>query len=200
MLCGMSTPAIPLLFHGGREFSLAELSSARLDGEVTPVGDAFAPLGVPVDVRHRVAALAADVPPGCSIVGRSAAWAHGAVGRCPLPVEVGGAGPSARWERPYRSVRTMRIRHDHLQLVPVGAVGVGVLTPVAAVIDLARIGRSPADDALMVSVIRRCALTRDVLLTAIGEWSRLPGKRRALERIEAALVSARQPPLTRYTS
>jgi hypothetical protein len=191
MLSGMSSPAIPLLFHGGREFSVAELSAARLDGELFAVGDAFAPVGEPIDARHRAAALLGDVPPGYTIVGRSAAWLHGAGGRCPVPVEIGGPGPSSRWVRPYRSVRTMRIRDGHRVLVPVGRLAVPVLSPVGTVIDLARILRGPEDEALLAAAVRRCGAGHDELLAALDEWTRLPGKREVARRIEAASVSRR---------
>jgi hypothetical protein len=191
MLSGMSSSALPLLFHGGREFSVAELSAARLDGELFAVGDAFAPVGEPIDARHRAAALLGDVPPGYTIVGRSAAWLHGAGGRCPVPVEIGGPGPASRWVRPYRSVRTMRIRDGHRVLVPVGRLTVPVLSPVGAVIDLARIVRCPADEALLAAAVRRCGADRDDLLAALDEWTRLPGKREVARRIEAASLSPR---------
>ncbi|PSL39462.1 hypothetical protein CLV49_3102 [Labedella gwakjiensis] len=191
MLSGMSSPALPLLFIGGREFSIAELSSARIDGELLPVGDGFAPVGEPVGVRHRAAALVGDIPPAYTVVGRSAAWLHGAGGRCPVPVEVGGSGPAARWVRPYRSVRTMRIRDEHRMHVPVGRLSVAVLTPVGTAIDLARIGVSPEDDALLRAIVRRCGLEKAQLLADLDDWTHLPGKRHVAGRIEAACVSHR---------
>ncbi|RUR00733.1 hypothetical protein [Labedella endophytica] len=186
----MSSPALPLLFFGGLEFSVAELSAARIDGEVVAVGDGFAPVGLPVDVRHRAAALAADVPLGYTLVGRSAAWVHGASARCPVPVEIGGSGPAARWARPYRSVRTMRIRDDHRLVVVVGRIGVPVLSPVATVIDLARLDPTPSEAALMTAVVRRCRLTRESLLDSLDDWTHLPGKRHIAERLRAATAGA----------
>lgn len=191
MLSGMSTPALPLLFIGGHEFSLAELSAARLDGELFAVGDGFVPVGIPIDARHRAAALLGDVPPGCTVVGRSAAWIHGAGGRCPTPVEIGGPGPSSRWVRPYRSVRTMRIREGHRVIVPVGRLTLPVLSPVGTIIDLARIGSSAEDTALMEALARRCDLDGDEVLTALEEWTHLPGKSAVAHRVAAACVSRR---------
>jgi hypothetical protein len=187
MLSVMSTPALPLVFLGGREFSVAELSAARIDGEVVAVGDGFAPIGEPVDMRHRATALLGDLPPGYTVVGRTAAWVHGVGGRCPVPVEVGGSGPSSRWVRPYRSVRTMRIRDDHRVLVAVGRLDVPVLSPVATVIDLARISDSDADSALMTAVVRRCGIDRDSVLGALEDWAHLPGKRVVARRVESVL-------------
>lgn len=191
MLSGMTSPALPLVFFGGREFSVAELSSARLDGELLAVGDGFAPIGDPVDARHRAAALLGDVPPGCTIVGRSAAWLHGAGGRCPVPVEVGGPGPSSRWVRPYRSVRTMRIREGHRMFIPVGPSELPVLSPVGTVIDLARIASTPADERLMADVVRRCGVGLDELRRSLEEWTHLPGKGAIARRVEAAVISRR---------
>ena len=187
----MSSPALPLLLLGGREFSVAELTAARLDGELLAVGDGFAPVGAPVDSRHRAAALLADVPPGYTVVGRSAAWLHGAGGRCPVPVEIGGSGPAARWERPYRSVRTMRIRLDQRLRILVGGLELSTLSPIGTAIDLARIGETTEDAALLAAVMHRCALDRHSIDTALAAWTHLPGKREVRRRLEEALVSRR---------
>lgn len=188
----MTLPLLPALFIGGREFSIAELSAARLDGDLVGLAGAFAASGELVDHRHRAAAIAADVPPGTTVVGRSAAWLHGGAGPLPLPVEVGVSGPATRWARPYRSVRSMRIRAEHRELVGLADVVVATLSPVAAVIDLARVDERPGDLRLVHAVIdRRRVSARDVF-AALNDWTHLPGKRDVRARLERVFSLSRR--------
>lgn len=179
----MTTLLLPALFIGGHEFSIAELSAARLDGDLVVVGAAFAAAGTPIDHRHRAAAIAADVPPGCTVVGRSAAWLHSGSGAAPLPLEIGVAGPTSRWSRPHRSARSMRIRPEHRELVGFGPATVTTLSPVGTIIDLARMPRRRGDDELMRAIASRRGIAADDVLAALDRWTHLPGKREAHARL-----------------
>ncbi|RWZ51695.1 hypothetical protein ELQ90_06250 [Labedella phragmitis] len=188
----MTTPLLPALFIGGHEFSIAELSAARLDGDLVVVGAAFAAAGTPVDHRHRAAAIAADVPPGCTVVGRSAAWLHSGSGEVPLPLEIGVSGPTSRWSRPHRSARSMRIRPEHREIVGIGTAAVLTLSPVATIIDLARMPRRRGDDALLRAVASRRGIPAADVLSALDDWAHLPGKREAEARLRTCFELSRR--------
>lgn len=189
------TTLLPSLLIDGHEFSIAELSAARLDGDVVGVGSAFAPAGALVDHRHRAAAIAADVPPAGIVVGRSAAWLQSGFGRPPLPIEIGVSGPATRWSRPYRNARSMRVRPEHRETVGIAGATVAVLTPVAVVLDLARVAPEAGDDALIRAVLERCGVAMDEVFDALARWTHLPGKREVVARLGS--LSAGQPPFTR---
>ncbi|RWZ61413.1 hypothetical protein ELQ92_10455 [Labedella populi] len=191
----MTSLLLPALFVDGREFSIAELSAARLDGDLVGVGTAYAPIGDLVDHRHRAAAIATDVPPGGIVVGRSAAWLHSGCGRLPLPLEIGVTGPATRWRRPYRSTRSMRIRPEHREVVGIDGSSVVTLSPIATILDLARVGDLASDDTLIRAVAQQRGVSPAEVFAALDGWSHLPGKRDALARLEECF--APQPPLTR---
>ncbi len=188
----MSRPLLPSLFIGGHEFSLAELSAARLDGELVGVGHAFAAIGECVDHRHRAASLAADVPPGSTVVGRSAAWLYGGSGPAPRRLELGVAGPATRWATPFRSIRSMRIRPEHRERLGIAGASVAALSPVSTVIDLARISGRPGDERLVSAVMARLALSADDVFAVLDDWTHLPGKQAIAERLENALGLSRR--------
>lgn len=189
------TTLLPSVFIDGREFSIAELSAARLDGHLVGVGSAFAPTGAFIDHRHRAAAIADDVPPGSIVVGRSAAWLHSGHGPMPLPVEIGVSGPATRWSRPFRSARSMRIRPEHREIIGIGDASVATLSPVGTILDLARVSPESGDDVLIRAVLERRGVAAQDVFDALERWTHLPGKRDVFARLESAL--APQPPLTR---
>jgi hypothetical protein len=188
----MTWTALPPLLLADLDLPRTELDAARLDGELVRVGDGFVPVGAPVDARHRAAALAADVPAGATLVGRSAAWVHGAAGRCPIPVEVGSPGPSSRWVRPYRTVRAMRIRSEHREEYGIRDRRIAVLSPVATVIDLLRIPSMPGDVSLLGSLIRRRGIQFVDVLACLDEWTHLPGKRELRARLDGVYALSRR--------
>jgi hypothetical protein len=189
------TSLLPSLFIDGHEFSIAELSAARLDGDLVGVGAAFVPVGALVDHRHRAASIALDVPPGGIVVGRSAAWLHSGLGAPPLPVEIGVSGPATRWALPHRNARSMRIRPEHREVIGFGEDSVATLSAVATVLDLARAPQRPDDGVIMRAILDRRGATATEVFDALDRWTHLPGKRAVADRLRA--VFGAQPPFTR---
>ena len=69
------------------DLPLAELSAARLDGEVAALGHGYAPIDVPAGVSARARSLARVLPRRLIADRRTAAWVHGAIERLPQRVD-----------------------------------------------------------------------------------------------------------------
>ena len=65
------------------DLSLAELCAARIDGELMPIGDGWAPVDEPDLPSLRAAAVALRAPRALVIERRSAAWVHGGLASPP---------------------------------------------------------------------------------------------------------------------
>lgn len=74
----------PFLYFAGDRLSTAELTSARLDGDVVEVGDAYMPADAIETRELRAGSLRERVPPSLALVRESAAWVHGAVEDAPV--------------------------------------------------------------------------------------------------------------------
>lgn len=74
----------PFLYFAGDRLSSAELTSARLDGDVVEVGDAFMPADAIETRELRAGSLRERVPETLALVRESAAWVHGAVMDAPV--------------------------------------------------------------------------------------------------------------------
>jgi len=66
------------------DLSLAELCAARIDGELMPIGDGWAPVDEPDLPSLRAAAVALRAPRALVVERRSAAWVHGALDAPPM--------------------------------------------------------------------------------------------------------------------
>ncbi|OZB85135.1 MAG: hypothetical protein B7X41_08190 [Microbacterium sp. 14-71-5] len=122
----------------GDRLSLAELTAARLDGDVVGLGETFAPADLVETAVLRAASLIPLIPgmPGAAFAGMSAAWIHGAGDAAPEPHEIQSASG-----RRLRAPATRRIIvHDPIlgpaDLQRLG--GVAVTTPERTLIDLLR--------------------------------------------------------------
>lgn len=124
------------LYIAGGRLSRAELSGARLDGDVVEVGDAYMPADAVETREMRAASLRADVPAVLAVTRATAAWVHGAL-----------AEPPAR----HRVQRVSRARIHHVldhrllyrdQLLGADVVqcvaGLWLTTPERTLADLAR--------------------------------------------------------------
>jgi hypothetical protein len=183
------------------ELPLAELCAARIDGEVFPIGDCFAPVDAVDASALRGAALLSLGGHRAIAVLESALWVHGL---CLHPPDVHRLWVSRR-ER-IRLPNSRRLAAGSAQfgaddLLRLG--GMQVTTIERTVIDLLfadvfdqrRADLVGAAFAAQPSCAARCA-------ARIAGAEHLPGKRRALRRL-AELPTARaatQPALTRYTS
>ncbi|MFV0372927.1 SAM-dependent methyltransferase [Microbacterium sp.] len=73
----------PFVYHSDDRLSAAELRSARLDGLVVELGDAFIPADAVETPELRAASLSVLVGSDMALTHESAAWVHGALLRLP---------------------------------------------------------------------------------------------------------------------
>jgi hypothetical protein len=171
--------------HPHAALSLAELSAARLDGELAMVGDAYAPADALETPALRAASLRVLLGTQLVAIGMTAAWVHGAVGRPPAVhhVQRGERGVT----RPVR--RDVRFRDtpaDPADVVALG--GVRVTHPARTLVELAR----EAADPRCAEAARRLATPE--LLAEAGAWlrahRRFPGRRPALAFLDGVEPTA----------
>lgn len=127
----MSAPLIRI-----DRLSPAELSAARLDGDVFELGGGYMPADAPECASLRAATIVGVYGPGLVAVGLSAAWVHGATGDEPLP-HLAQPLPGVR-ARARGHIAGLRVRDRPVEAG--GAVdtnGLWVLTPARTLGDLA---------------------------------------------------------------
>lgn len=161
--------------HPRAVLSLAELSAARLDGELAMVGDAYAAADALETPALRAASLRVLLGTQLVAIGMTAAWVHGAVGRPPAVhhVQRGERGVT----RPVR--RDVRFRDTAIDPADVVALGgVRVTHAARTLVELAR----EASDPRCAEAARRLATPG--LLAEAAAWlhahRRFPGRRAAL--------------------
>lgn len=165
-----------LLYVPGRRLTLAELSAARLDGDVVEIGDAYIPADLTENPDVRASSVAALVRPGTAAAGSTAAWIHGAGDIPPAVHHIRRSVP--RRVRPQLSGRV--IFHDGalspLEIARIG--GIDVATPLRTMLDLAT---GLHRDARLLTWIERLALVDPALIAesieSMQEWNRVPGSR-----------------------
>ncbi|GAA3645317.1 type IV toxin-antitoxin system AbiEi family antitoxin [Microbacterium marinilacus] len=167
--------------HGG--LSPAELSAARLDGDLVVVGDAHVPAHALETPFLRAATLRPVLGDDLIAIGHSAAWVHGALGLPPRVHHV--QRGRSRTKRPIdHRVRFRDTALDDADVVRIG--GVRVSSRARTLVELARIGD---DDPTGAAAARRIA-TPEVTREAIA-WLdshlRFPGRRPARRFIDAVI-------------
>ncbi len=183
-----------------RDLPEAELQAGVLDGELVRVGEGFCAIDTIVSSHHRAASIAAEVP-GWSIAERgTAAWIYGIVG--PQPRRLSLCVTSIGNVRPFSSHRYAfrEVVLGDRDVVVIG--GLSVTTPLRTAIDIVRIDDSfqpGSQDIVRALSSLGCGFTLDDCVNAIASRRNLPHKRKALQRLTAALTSSRenQPALTR---
>ncbi|MBB2977011.1 hypothetical protein FHX49_002603 [Microbacterium endophyticum] len=130
--------ASPFLYFADTRLSLAELSAARLDGDVVELGEGFIPADAVETTALRAASLAPLLPPELAASHLSAAWVHGAIVEAP-PRHTVVRSVSRRLH--FRIGRRFIYRDA---FVPEGDLenwaGIKVTTPTRTVVDLLRGG------------------------------------------------------------
>ena len=126
----------PFLYFADDPLSRAELTGARLDGDLVEVGEAYMPADAVETRELRAASLRRLIPPSLTVVRASAAWVHGAVMDAPTRHAV----QRRSAVRPHQLLDARLVYHDH-PLPPgvderVG--GIWVTTPAQTLADLAR--------------------------------------------------------------
>ncbi|TXN32101.1 type IV toxin-antitoxin system AbiEi family antitoxin [Lacisediminihabitans profunda] len=173
------------------DLPLAELTAARLDGEVYAVDECFSPLDEFEATQHRALALLASFPRRLIAEQHTAAWVLGAQ-PAPPPVHQFCVSIEAR-TRPTIALR-MSVREvviddgDLLQMA-----GLAVTTPLRTAVDLARC--SPVfrdrDLPLVAELMRIGGFGVEDCAELLNRRRNLPDKRLALARLVAA-ASLRQ--------
>ncbi len=199
---------------GTPDLPAAELQAARLDGELYPAADGFAPIDEIETPASRAHAALVGAGPGVIAERRTAAWIWGALPRAPRPAEVCIDSSRGRCGVHRLAAPPREVLITAAEVVDFGQAR--VTTVLRTVVDLARFpggggGGGGGDDA----AIRRLMVDHDLELDGIRDYlagrPRLPGKRAVLPRIERALDgrhldgvhldgSPGQPEFTRYTS
>jgi hypothetical protein len=178
------------------DLPLAELSAARLDGELFGIADCYLPGDLPEGAAVRAAALRAALPHDRLIAEQqSAAWIWGVLDAAPSPHRFA-AAIGARVGR--RSSSWMRVREvviaddDRTELA-----GLEVTTPLRTALDLLRGATfAAAERQLVQALMAMGGFTAHDCREGIDARRNLPHKHEARARLE----SVTQPELTRYTS
>lgn len=177
-----SSPSLSPLI-GTATLSIAELSAARLDGELYPLAEMFCPVDLPPFPATRAAGLAALLPEHAFVERLSAAWLHGALAEPPNPPQF--ALPSGIGARPRRSrayaLRQVVITERELLLIG----GCRVTTPVRTLVDVLLDDELGTERAIAVAraVSVATGLSPAAALSALRSRYRLPNTTLAEERI-----------------
>ncbi|WP_256977916.1 SAM-dependent methyltransferase [Microbacterium sp. Yaish 1] len=176
----------PFVYAPGDRLSGAELTAARLDGDVVEVGEAFMPADVVESPEIRAASLRPLVAPGLALTHESAAWVHGALPDPPLRHSV-----QRCTERRRNHVLDHRLHYRDLQLPAHDTVRLGgmpVSSRVRTVCDLLR-ADAAAGDTPRRGAVAMIATFPDLLAEAhesLASSGPLPFKRQALAWLESA--------------
>jgi hypothetical protein len=168
------------------EFSRAELSALRLDGEVYAVVDCVVPLDEVVSPILRALALARELPPRLIAEQHTAAWVWGALESPPPRHEVC-ANTTSR-TRPALRVR-LNVREVVIEPDAVSRLGpLELTTPIRTAIDLARCVEnwSTADTTTLANLMQIGRFAPEDCEVIMNRRRNLPAKRLALERLRFA--------------
>lgn len=184
----------PLIYLPGERLSVAELSAARLDGDVVEIGEGY----MPADAIESTATRAASLRSICGsrlVVGLwSAAWVYGALPDPPSRHSVmRGAA-----HRVGNLIDRRAIFHDvGVEEQDVADVeGVLVTSPLRTVIDVARRIREPEHreraTSVVVALIEAGLVDPREAITRMDTVKRLPGSKHARREIAAHLEGIRE--------
>ncbi len=182
----------PLLRRDSGVLTPTELMSARLDGDVIDIGDAFLPADAVETAQLRVAVIAPLVRAGYAATHEAAAWVHGALADAPWVVNLQRFTPTR-----LHVVHDVRLRYRDVRLEEADAVtvaGLVVTTPVRTLVDLVRDRAVRGDDSAVRAMLQWQPLLREA---AVG-WLDRAGPRPYVRQARAYLASYEE--VTRYTS
>lgn len=155
----------PFLYYAGDRLSTAELTAARLDGDLIEIGEAFMPADAVETRELRAGALRALAGETVALTRLSAAWVHGAVPEPPVRHCV-----QRRTDRRIATVIDARLDYRDLRLPPADVMmisGVAVTTPVRTLVDLVRdlVGRTDGDPSAVEAM---CAWQPGLAVAAVA--------------------------------
>lgn len=173
------------------DLPLAVLSAARLDGVLWGIHDGFCSVDEPDRPELRALALASAVQTCDIVVGRTAAWVHGAGTEVVGPIEVcSRARPLASWRT---GTRYREIAVDDLDLIQLAPFTPLVTNRSRTISDIAvDSARSKADIDLVLALCQGDAATVRAHADNLAAARRRPGKIVGLEFLEAVAAVARQ--------
>lgn len=187
----------PWLLFAGDALSPAELSAARLDGDVVELGEGYMPADAVETAWLRAGSLAPMVTDTLAVTHLSAAWVHGGLteppGRHTLQRAVD--------RRLHHMIgRRFHYRDPHIDDADqLRIAGVRVTTPVRTLADLAR---TPDDEYRHAAIL--LAEAHPALVEPALEWFArrgvVPFKRPAQALLRGIRAPASQDDVTRYTS
>jgi hypothetical protein len=167
------------------DLPLAELCSARLDGEVYEVDACYSPVDELASPWLRAAALAAQVPSRLIAERMTAAWVHGAI-RTPPRTHEYCVDTVARCHPP--ALRHVRIREVVLdERDTIGLAGLRVTTPLRTLCDITRTvaDLTPRHESACLGLLALPGVTAAGAREHLAASGALPDKRRALARLDA---------------
>ena len=187
----------PFLYFPGDRLSTAELSAARLDGDVVELGDAYIPADAVETQALRAGSLHGILGDTLAATHLSAAWILGAIDEPPARHTVQRAVPHRLHHVMGRRIvyRDPSIPDDDLWRIG----GVLVTSPRRTLADLARVPEEGFADAA-----RRLSDATPGLafqaMTWFAERKPVPNKRAALALLTELAARVPQEDVTRYTS
>jgi len=190
----------PFLYVAGDRLSGAELSAARLDGDLVEVGEGYMPADAVETRELRAGSLRALVAPTVALTRESAAWVHGAIAAPPVRHCVQRCS-SRRIHHVLHSrlaYRDVAIRPEDIEMIA----GVAVTTPERTLGDLVRDLCGGIDTAHAVTALLRWrpSLRPSTVATMIA-GPPLHHKRAAIAYLrQSAVREGGQEEVTRYTS
>ncbi len=126
----------PFLYFADERLSAAELSAARLDGDLVEIGEGYMPTDAVETRELRAGSLRTRIPATLALTRASAAWIHGAVADPPPRHIVQRTAP-----RRGNYVRDLRLDYRDQRIAPADVqwiTGVAVTTPARTLADLVR--------------------------------------------------------------
>ncbi|UNK72441.1 SAM-dependent methyltransferase [Microbacterium sp. H1-D42] len=176
-----------LFYRPGERLSLSELGAARLDGQVTEVGEGFMPIDTVEDPAARAMSIAALLPERTAASGPTAAWVHGAGDRPPGVHHATRNSPSRL--RAHSSARVVYhdrcLAADEVEMIGPVAVTTRLATAVTLLFDLAREG---GDEKWLRDLLSTSPGLGDAMRTHVASIAHRPGSRKA-KQLLAELLS-----------
>lgn len=184
---GMSRLIPPVLSTA--DLPLAVLSAARLDGTLWRMYDGYCPVDEPDRPELRADALSPDLQDNDVVVGRSAAWVHGAgstlVGRLEVRPR---ARPLDAWKR---GIRYRELSLDRSDVTRVSPRTPWVTTVARTIVDIALDAeRSPHDIELVMQLCHGDVAAIRAHTNDLAASHRRPGRASGIEFLRAVAASA----------
>lgn len=176
------TPRLPRVLSE-LDLPLAELTAARLDGELYRVDAHFSPIDEIEQPRHRLEALSAGVHERLIAEQLSAAWVWGALAEPPRHHQFCAAIDSrvSRSSVPWRTVREVVLSPTDVEYIN----GMGVTTPLRTAVDMLRFAADfgAPEHRIVRQLMRVGGFSIEQCAAAMESRRNLPNKRRAAARL-----------------